>query len=62
MLEKLEILKTRYEELERLLSDPKIIEQREIWQNYSGAGSLMEPVELYHKYRQVCKSWKIAGR
>ena len=54
MLEKLEILKNRYEELERLLSDPKIIEQREIWQNYSRElASLMEPVELYHKYRQV---------
>ena len=35
MLEKLEIQEKRFKELEQLLSDPAIIEQRELWQNYS---------------------------
>ena len=56
MLEKLEIQENRYKELEQLLSDPKIIDQRELWQNYSRElASLMELVELYRKYKLVCQ-------
>ncbi len=56
MLEKLEIQEKRYEELEKLLSDLKIIEQRELWQNYSRElASLMEPVELYRKYKLILR-------
>ncbi|HHX87688.1 MAG TPA: peptide chain release factor 1 [Firmicutes bacterium] len=56
MLDKLEIHEARYKELEQLLSDPEILEQRELWQEYSRElASLMELVELYRKYKQISK-------
>ncbi len=56
MLEKLEAQENRFKELEQLLSDPRIIEQRELWQNYSRElASLMEPVDLYRKYKLLSR-------
>src|SRR5690554_3041486 len=54
MFDKLENLEKRYEELEQLLSDPAIIEQRQLWQDYSRElANLTDLVELYRRYKRI---------
>lgn len=52
MFEKMELIEERYEELERLLSDPETLSQMELWQQYSRELAELAPsVELYRNYR-----------
>ncbi len=54
MYEKLEALESRYAELEKLLSDPKTLEQREEWLNMSKEMSSITPVvELARLLKQI---------
>lgn len=56
MLDKLSALEERYRELEQLLSDPAILEQRQLWTQYSRELSELTPcVELYRRYKNVCR-------
>jgi len=54
MLDKLESIEKRYEELEQLLSNPAIIEQRQLWQDYSRElANLTDLVELFRRYKRI---------
>lgn len=54
MLEKLAALEKRYCELEQLLSDPNVMQQRSTWQQYSRELSeLTGSVELFRRYKQI---------
>ncbi len=56
MLEKLECLEQRYHELEQLLSDPNLIEQKQLWLQYSREiAGLTEVVELIRRYKQISR-------
>lgn len=50
MTKKLQIMEARYEELERLLSDPKVISDKETFQKY--AKELAEKQPIVNKYRE----------
>lgn len=59
MLEKLESLEVHYVELERLLSDPAVIADRERWRRYTKShAELSEVVTTYRIYKQVCEEIK----
>lgn len=54
MFEKMELIEERYGELERLLSDPEVLAQMELWQQYSRELAELAPgVELYRSYRSL---------
>src|SRR5690625_2966695 len=54
LLERLEILEDRYEELNQLLSDPKVIQDVDKLREYSKEQSDMEDiVTKYRKYKEV---------
>lgn len=54
MLEKLESLEQRYHELEQLLSDPSLLERRQLWLEYSKElAGLTEVVGLFQRYKQI---------
>jgi len=54
MLEKLQQLEERYEELGRLLGDPEVISRQDEWQKYAKAhAALNEVVAVYREYKQV---------
>ncbi|HPU00591.1 MAG: peptide chain release factor 1 [Firmicutes bacterium] len=56
MLDKIEVFEQRYLELERLLSDPQVLAQKELWQKYSRELAELAPaVELYRSYRSLQK-------
>jgi peptide chain release factor 1 len=60
MLEKLEHLEERYEELSRLLSDPEVINDQSEWQKHAKAhAALTEVVSTFREYKDVVKN--IAG-
>ena len=53
-VDKLESIEKRYEELEQLLSNPAIIEQRQLWQDYSRElANLTDLVELFRRYKRI---------
>ncbi len=55
-LDKLENVEKRYFELEKLVSDPKIISDRELFSKYSKEfSSLKELVDKYQSYKQILK-------
>ena len=54
MFEKMELIEERYGELERLLSDPEVLAQMELWKQYSRELAELAPgVELYRSYRSL---------
>lgn len=54
MLEKLEQLEQRYEELSRLISEPEIINDQNEWRKYTKAHSTLEEVvAVYREYKAV---------
>ncbi len=56
MFEKLEALEERYQELELLLSDPKVLEQHSSWSQHSRELANLAPdVELFRRYKQVVR-------
>ncbi len=55
-LDKLENVEKRYHELEQLVSDPKVISDRELFSKYSKEfSSLKELVDKYQAYKQILK-------
>ena len=57
MLEKLEHLEERYEELSRLLSDPEVINNQSEWQKHAKAhAALTEVVSTFREYKDVVKN------
>ncbi len=57
MLEKLEQLEERYEELGRLLSDPEVISDQSQWQKHAKAhAGLTEVVSTFREYKGVVKN------
>jgi peptide chain release factor 1 len=62
VLDRLESIERRYQELELLLSDQSIIEQRRQWQQYSKElAGLTELVELYRRLQQIERELYEAG-
>ncbi|MEW5783580.1 MAG: peptide chain release factor 1 [Bacillota bacterium] len=58
MLERLEALEKRYRELELLLSDPAVLEQRSAWQEYSRElAGLTAGVELFRRYKAILRDF-----
>ncbi|AEG16931.1 Peptide chain release factor 1 [Desulfofundulus kuznetsovii DSM 6115] len=56
MLDKLDSLEQRYEELSNLIADPEVINDRSRWQQYVKAhAELEEIVEVYREYKKVCR-------
>ncbi len=56
MFEKLKALEEKYEELTKLLSDPKIIAQQDKFRSYAKShAELSEIVETYRKYQKVLR-------
>lgn len=54
MLEKLQVLAERYEELNRLISDPEVIANQSEWQKHTKAHAALEEVVLaYREYQQI---------
>jgi peptide chain release factor 1 len=54
VFERLEQLEKRYRELELLLSDPEILAQRALWQQYSRELADLSPcVELFRSYKRL---------
>jgi len=53
-IEKLEKMQKRYEELHRLLSDPRVARDRNLLEKYSReSGKLEEPLSLWQRYRTL---------
>lgn len=62
MFEKLELIEKRYAELEQLLSDPAILEQRDKWLQLSKEmASILPVVELFKSYRDISREIGEAG-
>ncbi len=56
MFERLEYMEKRYEELERLISDPDVVARREEWQRLCKEHAAMEEViGVYRSYLKACK-------
>jgi len=56
MYDKLEFIEKRYTELEELLSDPKVLEQRDEWMKMSREMASIAPVvELFRRFKDVFK-------
>lgn len=56
MLEKLQQIAERYEELERLISDPEIISNQKEWQKYTKAhAALTDVVTAFREYQDTLK-------
>ncbi len=56
MLEKLQQLEDRYEELGRLISDPEIISNQSEWQKYTKAhAALTDVVTVYREYKDTLR-------
>ncbi|RKO65613.1 peptide chain release factor 1 [Desulfofundulus salinus] len=56
MLDKLDSLEQRYEELSNLIADPEVINDRARWQQYVKAhAELEEIVGVYREYKKVCR-------
>ncbi len=56
MYDKLEFIEKRYNELEELLSDPKVLEQRDEWMKLSREmASIATVVELFRRFKDVSK-------
>ncbi|SHJ23086.1 peptide chain release factor 1 [Desulfofundulus thermosubterraneus] len=56
MLDKLDSLEQRYEELSNLIADPEVINDRSRWQQYVKAhAELEEIVGVYREYKKVCR-------
>ncbi len=54
MFEKMELIEERYQELERLLSDPDVLAQMDLWQQYSRELAELTPgVELYRRHEDL---------
>ncbi len=54
MQDKLEMIETRYDELEQLLSDPGVLEKRDEWMKLSKEMASISPVvELYRRLKKV---------
>ncbi|WP_027717602.1 peptide chain release factor 1 [Desulfovirgula thermocuniculi] len=59
MLEKLDGLERRYEELTGLIADPQVMADRERWQQYVKAhAELEEVVSAYREYKKICRELK----
>ncbi len=57
MLEKLQQLEDRYEELTRLISDPEVISNQNEWKKHTKAHAALEDVVMvYREYKQVRQS------
>ena len=57
MFEKLQQLEERYEELNRLISDPEVIANQSEWQKHTRAHAALEEVVLvYRDYRRIQKN------
>ncbi|MDD2212324.1 MAG: peptide chain release factor 1 [Clostridia bacterium] len=57
MFEKLQQLEERYEELNRLISDPEVIANQSEWQKHTRAHAALEEVVLvYRDYQQIQKN------
>lgn len=56
MFERLEYMEQRYEELERLISDPDVVARRDEWQKLCKEHAAMEEViGVYRTYLKACK-------
>jgi len=56
MIEKLEGLEAKYEELEQLLSSQEVIADQKKWQKYAKAhAELTEVVSTYRTYKRICR-------
>jgi len=56
MLDKLEAIEERYNELNELMSDPAVISNSRKYQEYARAhAELVDIVELYDRYKDVCR-------
>lgn len=54
MLDKLESLENKYEELSELIADPKVMDDQSRWQQYVKSHSeLSEVVTVYREYKKV---------
>ncbi|MBE3586807.1 peptide chain release factor 1 [Desulfofundulus thermocisternus] len=61
MLEKLDSLEQRYEELGRLIADPEVMNNRQRWQQYVKThAELEEIVAVYRDYKKVCRDFQEA--
>ncbi|MDK2888642.1 peptide chain release factor 1 [Desulfofundulus australicus DSM 11792] len=61
MLEKLDSLEQRYEELGRLIADPEVMNDRQRWQQYVKThAELEEIVAVYRDYKKVCRDFQEA--
>lgn len=57
MLEKLQQLEERYEELGRLISDPEVISRQSEWQKHTKAhAALSDVISVYREYKEVQKA------
>ena len=57
MFEKLELIKDRYDELEKLIGDPDIISNQSEWKKLCKEhSSYEEKVTLYNEYKSLCDS------
>lgn len=56
MLDKLESLEERYEELSNLIADPEVIADRQLWQHYvKSHAELSEVVTVFREYKKILK-------
>lgn len=63
MLEKLQVLEERYDELTRLLADPQVIADQEKWQKYvKEHADLEETVQVFREYKKVKKDLRDARK
>ncbi len=63
MLDKLESLENKYEELSELIADPKVMEDQGRWQQYVKSHSeLNDVVEVYREYKKVVSELEDVGR
>jgi len=60
MFQKLEAVEKRYEELNKLISDPDVISRQNEWKNLMKEHSdLVDIVEKYREYKKVKEAMKL---
>jgi len=62
MLDKLQAVEERFEELEKLISDPEVINRQDQWREYTKEHSqLSDTVEVYRQYKKVSQELEEAS-
>jgi len=56
MFEKLQEIERRFAEIEKLMADPSVVQDRDAYQKYSREHADLSPiVETFRRYKKICE-------